>query len=117
MTQEKDQQDQSEAPENTRANSQEKKGFFSRVISRDKALRQKTYPYVAAGLCVWFLGFDLINRLWWGGRPGDGIADVECNGALLVMCFLIMGACVKEQHDRIRKPETALAARDENPAR
>ena len=109
MTEEKDTQDRSEALENTQANSQEKKGLFSRVISRDEALRQKTYPYVAAGMCVCFLGLDLINRLWWGGRPGDGIANVESNGGLFVMGFLIMGACVKEQHDRIQKLETALA--------
>jgi len=116
MTEEKDTQDRSEALENTLANSQEKKGLFSRVISRDEALRQKTYPFVAAGMCVGFLGLDLINTLWWGGRPGDHFANVESNGFLILTCFLIMGGVVKEQHDRIQKLETTLAKSEESPA-
>ena len=114
MAAEKHPQDWSESLENTRANSQEKRGFFSRVISRDEALRQKTYPFAAVGMCILLFGVDLISRLGWGGRPGDLVADVESNGFMLVLCFLIMGACVKEQHDRIQALETALAARDEN---
>jgi len=112
MTAEKHPQDRDDVLEKTLTNSQKKKGLFSRVISRDEALRQKTYPFAAVGMCMLLFGFDLINRLWWGGRPGDLVADVESNGFMLVLCFLIMGACVKGQHDRIRKLETALAERE-----
>ncbi|RTZ88171.1 MAG: hypothetical protein DSY81_01530 [Bacillota bacterium] len=116
MTAEKHPQDRDDVLENTQANSQEKRGFFSAPKWRNEALRQKSYPYVAAGLCVWFFAADLIYE-WWVDRPVDSMTDWESNGALLVMCFLIMGACVKEQHDRIQKLEASLAARDENPAR
>ena len=115
MTDEKNPQDRSEALENTQANSQEKKGFFSAPKWRNEALRQKTYPYVAAGLCVWFFAADLIYE-WWVDRPVDSMTDWESNGALFVICFLVMGGCVKGQHDRIRKLETALAELKENPA-
>ncbi len=50
-------------------------------------------------------------------RPVDSLTDWESNGALFVICFLAMGSCMKGQYDRILKLETALAARDENPAR
>ena len=115
MTEEKNPQDRDEALEKTRANSQEKRGFFSPPKWRNEALRQKTYPYVAAGLCVWFFAADLIYE-WWVDRPVDSFANVESNGFLLLMCFVIMGGVVKEQHDRIQKLETALAKREEIPA-
>ena len=106
MTEEKHPRDRSEALENTLANSQEKKGFFSKVISRDEALRQKTYPFVAAGFCLFVLSRNLYFS--GNGEPGDSVADVEV-WFWILMCFVIMGACVKEQHDRIQKLETALA--------
>jgi hypothetical protein len=115
MTAEKNPQDRDEALEKTRANSQEKRGFFSPPKWRNEALRQKTYPFVAVGICVWAFAVDLIGE-WWKTSPMDWFANVESNGVLFVMCFLIMGACVKEQHDRIQKLETALTELKENTA-
>jgi hypothetical protein len=106
MTDENNPQD--DALENTQAYSQENKspggsGFW------------KIHPYAAVLICVWFFAADWIHE-WWVDRPVDSLSDWESNGALLVICFLAMGACVKEQHDRIRKLETTLAARDEKSA-
>jgi len=116
MTQEKDQQDRSEALENTLANGQEKKGFFARIKSPGDPLAQKVGAFSPAVFCYLLLAVHLFPFTG-DDRPS---LDVMALATWIPFCFFLMGAALlgglKEQHDRFKKLETALAELKENPA-
>lgn len=104
MTDEKNPQDRSEALENTLTSSQKK----------DARIAQKIAPFAALTVCVWLFSVELYLE-WAAGRTGDSFVEEEKFRYMLVLCFLCVGFAMKGQHDRIRKLEASLAARDENP--
>jgi hypothetical protein len=80
----------------------------------DTNRRRRFAPFVGALLCFFLTMITLFPPLDVGGGRNSGSLGPFLS--FLPICFLIMGFTMKEQHDRIRKLETALAARDEKTA-
>jgi p-aminobenzoyl-glutamate transporter AbgT len=103
--------DRSESLENTQAISQENK-------SPDDSLGWKTGAWKVMLPAIICFAYLLIEKYQ---REVNAHRLLSSLGFIIPFCFMlmgvIMGACVKEQHDRIRKLETTLAARDELPSR
>ena len=111
MTEEKGPQDLSESLENTRANSQEKRGFFARMKSPGDPLAQKAGAFGPAVCCF----FVLTTTYYLPPNNEKPSIDVLTLANWMPFFFFLMGAALlgglKEQNDRILALEAEKAER------
>ena len=90
----------------------QEKRFLKRWNNPEDPLHQKTAPHLPTIFCFLIMATQLYF-LRDQEREVPSSPFEESIWLWIGLCFAMMGGCVKKQHNRIRKLETALAASEE----